>query len=95
MLESYKNKEISKSDMAKKVEAYKTINSVLVQTNAEFMNSLARILAEKEAQTKRLEEKLKNTSETATEEENASLLYLAGYTQCLKDILYAKKATKV
>ena len=95
MLESYKNKEISKSDMAKKVEAYKTINSVLVQTNAEFMNSLARILAEKEAQTTRLEEKLKNTSETATEEENASLLYLAGYTQCLKDILYAKKATKV
>ena len=41
MLQSYKSKEISKSDMAKKVEAWKTINSVLVQANAEYVNSLA------------------------------------------------------
>ena len=94
MLESYKEKEISKANMQKKVEAYKTINSVLVQANSGFMSSLTNMLAEKEAQIKKLEEKLKNDTENATEEDNASLLYLAGYVQCLKDILYAKKATQ-
>ena len=83
-------KEISKADMKKKVEAYKTINAVLVKTNAEFIASLTKILNEKTEQLKQLEEKL-NTGE-ATEQENATLLFLGGYTQCLKDILYAKSA---
>lgn len=93
MLGSYKEKEISKADMEKKVEAYRTLNSVLVQANSEFMSSLASMLAEKEAQHKQLEEKLNENN--GTEEENATFLFLGGYIQCLKDILYAKKAKQV
>ena len=85
-----KQKEISKADMAKKVEAYKTLNSVLVSTNAEFMKSLSNILTEKEVQLSQLEEKLKENK--GTEQENADYLFIGGYVQCLKDILYAKKA---
>ena len=89
MLNGYSKKEISKADMEKKVEAYKTINSVLVQANASYMNSLRSILTEKEVQHKQLEEKLK--SGNATEDDNANYIYLGGYVQCLKDILNAKK----
>ena len=92
MLSSNKEKEISKADMKKKVEAYKTINQVLVQTNSNFMNSLNSMLTEKQVQLSQLEEKLK--SETATEEDNAMLLFTGGYVQCLKDILYAKKTSE-
>ncbi len=88
MLGSNKEKEITKSDALKKAEAWKTLNTVLISANAEFMNSLNRILAEKEVQKSQLEEKLK--TETATEAENAEYLFLGGYTQCLKDILNAK-----
>lgn len=84
-------KEISKADMKKKVEAYKTLNQVLISTNAEFMNSLAKLLQNKESQRLQLEEKLKK--EDATEQDNAEYLFLGGYTQCLKDILNAKKAS--
>ena len=82
-------KEPTKAEMSKKVEAWKTLNSVLVKANSEFMNSLTRILTEKEVQHKQLEEKL-NTNE-ATEQDNAEYLFLGGYIKCLKDILYAKK----
>ena len=58
MLQSHKSKSISKADMEKKVEAWKTINSVLVQANADYMNSLASMLTEKEVQHRQLEEKL-------------------------------------
>ena len=85
-----KQKEISKADMQKKVEAWKTINSVLVSTNAEFMKSLSNMLTEKEVQLSQLEEKLK--AGNGTEQENADYLFIGGYVQCLKDILYAKKA---
>lgn len=89
MLTGHPTKEISKADMAKKVEAYKTLNSVLVSANAEFVKSLSNLLVEKEVQKTQLEEKLK--SENATEDDNAEYLYLGGYVQCLKDILNAKK----
>lgn len=89
MLSSNKEKEISKADMRKKVEAWKTINSVLVRTNAEFMNALASMLTEKEVQLSQLKEKAEGGN--ATEEDNATLLFLGGYVQCLKDILNAKK----
>ena len=82
-------KEISKAEMRKKVEAWKTINSVLVSTNATFIQSLSRILEEKEKLRNQLEEKLKQGG--ATEQENAEYLFLGGYTECLKDILNAKK----
>lgn len=84
-----REKEISKADMKKKVEAWKTINSVLVTANAEFMKSLSNMLTEKEVQLSQLEEKLKE--EKGTEQENAEYLFQKGYTQCLKDILNAKK----
>jgi hypothetical protein len=92
MLQSNREKEISKADMRKKVEAWKTINSVLVKANADYMNSLASLLTEKQVQLSQLEEKLKG--EGATEEDNAEYLFQAGYTQCLKDILNAKKTTQ-
>ena len=84
-----REKEISKADMKKKVEAWKTINSVLVTANAEFMKSLSNMLTEKEVQLSQLEEKLKE--EKGTEQENAEYLFQKGYTQCLKDILNANK----
>ena len=90
MLGSNQERKISKADMEKKVEAWKTINSVLVSANSEFMSSLSKMLTEKEVQKSQLEEKLK--SENATPDENAEYLYLGGYTQCLKDILNAKKS---
>ena len=89
MLQSKQEKKISKADMEKKVEAYKTMYSVLVSSNAEYMSKLYNILAEKEAGLKQLEEQLKE--ESATEETNAQYLYQGGYVQCLKDILNAKK----
>ena len=89
MLSSNKEKEISKADMRKKVEAWKVINSILVRTNAEFMNALASMLTEKEVQLSQLKEKAEGGS--ATEEDNANLLFIGGYVQCLKDILNAKK----
>ena len=89
MVDIKKEKEISKADMKKKVEAWKTINSVLVKANSEFMQSLSNILVEKEVQFSQLEEKLKN--ETATEKDNADYLFIGGYVQCLKDILNGKK----
>jgi len=89
MLQSNLKKEPSKAEMKKKVEAWKTINSVLVGANAEFMNSLNNMLKNKEEQLKQLQDKA-NKNE-ASEEESATLLFLGGYTQCLKDILYAKK----
>ena len=92
MLSSHKEKEISKADMEKKVQAWRTINEVLVSSNAQYMNSLHNMLIEKKAQLSQLEEKLKSDNENATEEDNAKLLFLGGYVQCLEDILNAKKA---
>jgi hypothetical protein len=92
MLSSHKEKEISKADMEKKVQAWKEINGMLVKANAQYMNSLHSMLIEKRTQLSQLEEKLKSDSENATEEDNAKLLFLGGYVQCLEDILNAKKA---
>ena len=92
MLQSNKPKQVSKADMEKKVQAWKTINQTLVKANSEFMNSLATMLTEKQVKLAQLEEKLK--SESATEEDNAFYLFTGGYVQCLKDILNAKKTTQ-
>lgn len=89
MLQSNKPKQISKADMEKKVQAWKTINEVLVQANSNFMNTLASMLTEKQVQVSQLEEKLKGGN--GTEEDNIRLIFLGGYVQCLKDILNAKK----
>lgn len=94
MLGSNREKEISKADMKKKAEAWKTINSVLVKANADFMSSLRNILIEKETQLEQLKEKLAKENENATEEDNIRLLFLSGYVQCLKDILNAKKVSQ-
>ena len=90
MLKGHAQKKLSKADIQKKAEAYKTLNSVLVSANAEFMKSLSNMLTEKEVQLAQLEEKLKENK--GTEQENADYLFIGGYIQCLKDILYAKKA---
>ena len=94
MLGSNREKEISKADMKKKAEAWKTINSGLVKANADFMSSLRNILIEKETQLEQLKEKLAKENENATEEDNIRLLFLSGYVQCLKDILNAKKVSQ-
>lgn len=92
MLQSNKPKQISKSDMEKKVQAWKVINQTLVKANSEFMNSLNNILIEKEVQLEQLKEKLQKDNDNAVEEDNIRLIFLSGYIQCLKDILNAKKA---
>lgn len=87
MFQSKLKKEISKDEMRKKVDAWKTINSVLVQSNSKFMDSLNKLLLEKKVQHEQLKEKLEKGN--ASEEENANYIYLGGYVQCLKDILNA------
>ena len=90
MLGSKEDKKISKADMEKKVEAYKTMYQVMVSSNAEYVSKLYGMLSEKEAGLNDLQSKLKDNEE-ATEEDNAQYLYQAGYVQALKDILNAKK----
>ena len=89
MLGSKQGKQISKADMEKKVEAYKTLNQVLVSANAEYMTSLNKLLQSKEDELRELQAKLE--SGVGTEEDNAMVLFLGGYIECLKDILSAKK----
>ena len=74
--------------MQKKVEAWKTINSVLVKADAEFMAKLRNILAEKTVQHSQIQERLEKNE--GSEDDNAEYLYLGGYIQCLKDILGIK-----
>ena len=88
MLNSKQQKQDTRAEAQKKVEAWKTINGVLVQQNAQFMNSLRKLLAEKEAGLETLKVKLSESE--GTEEENASLIFQAGYVQALKDILGIK-----
>ena len=81
-------KEPSKADMQKRVEAWKTINGVLVKANSEFMDKLGAMLAEKTVQHDQLKEKLEKGE--GTEDDNAEYIYIGGYIQCLKDILGVK-----
>lgn len=92
MLQSNKPKQVSKADMEKKVQAWKTINEVLVRTNAEFMSILSTMLAEKEVKKAELEKALQEGN--ATEDQNAEYIFTGGYIQCLRDILNAKKTTQ-
>lgn len=89
MLGSKQQKQISKADMEKKVEAYKTLNSVLVSANAEYITNLSKLLENKESELKEL--KVKVETGIGTEEDNAMVLFMGGYVECLKDILSAKK----
>ena len=89
MLESRQEKKISKADMEKKVEAYKTLNQVLVSTNAEYVANLNKLLQSKEDELRELKTKIE--AGIGTEEDNALVLFIGGYVQCLKDILSAKK----
>ena len=89
MLKDRLEKQPTKNEMAGKVEAFKTLNSILVKANAEFMATLRKTLTEKETSRQALEEKLKG--EEGTSDENAEFLFLSGYTQALKDILNAGK----
>lgn len=90
MLKDRLEKQPTKNEMAGKVEAFRTLNSILVKANAEFMATLRKTLNEKEVARQALETKLR--ANEASEDENAEYLYLGGYTQALKDILSAKKA---
>ena len=89
MLKDRLEKQPTKNEMQGKVEAFKTLNSILVKANAEFMATLRKTLSEKEATRQALETKLQESK--GSEDENAEYIYLSGYTQALKDILNAKK----
>lgn len=88
MLNSKLQKQDTKAEAQRKATAWRTLNEVLVQQNAKFMSSLRNLLAEKEAGLETLKEKLSKGE--GTEEENASLIFQAGYVQALKDILGIK-----
>ena len=90
MLQDHLEKEPSKSDLQRKNEAWKTLNSILVKSNAEFSNSLQRMLHEKQTQHAELQKILDEGN--GTEEQNATFIFLGGYIQCLQDILHGKKA---
>ena len=83
------DKQPSKADMQKKLDAWKTINTVLVKANSEFMNTLHTILAEKEKVHAELQAILEKGE--GTEDQNAEYIFIGGYIQCLRDILYAKR----
>ena len=89
MLNSHKSKELTKKEALQKAEAWKTLNSVLVQQNSNFMRSLGSLLTEKQVQQEQLKEKLEKNE--GSEQDNAEYLYLGGYVQCLKDILGARQ----
>jgi hypothetical protein len=93
MLQSNLEKEPTKAEMAKKLEAWKTINSVLVRANSEFMKSLNSILADKKEQHLALQTKLEKGE--GTEDDNAEYIFIGGYIQCLEDILHAKRKEEV
>ena len=85
-LRDRQEKQLTKKEEAiKQSEAWKTLNSVLVKANGEFMAKLRSMLAEKQAQ----HEQLRITLEKGegTDEQNASYIFIGGYIQCLKDIL--------
>ena len=85
-LQDRQEKQLTKKEEAiKQSEAWKTLNSVLVKANGEFMAKLRSMLTEKQVQHSQLQEKLEKN--LGTEEDNAEYLYLGGYVQCLKDIL--------
>lgn len=85
-LQDRQEKQLTKKEEAmKQSEAWKTLNSVLVKANSEFMAKLRSMLTEKQVQHSQLQEKLEKN--LGTEEDNAEYLYLGGYVQCLKDIL--------
>jgi len=77
-------KKPSKADLEKKIEAWKTLNSVLVQTNSEFMKKIVQILHEKEIEVETLKKKIEEGKDT--QEDSVNLLFLGGYVQALKDI---------
>jgi hypothetical protein len=82
-------KKLTRAEEAeKRTEAFKTLNSVLVKANSEFMAKLRSMLTEKMVQHSQLQEALEKGN--GTEEQNAEYLYLGGYVQCLKDILGIK-----
>lgn len=85
MFNSNKPKQDTRAEAQKKVEAWKTINSVLVQENARFMNSLKNLLKENEIKLENLKVKLE--SNKGSEKDNAEYLFVGGYVQALKDIL--------
>ena len=85
-LQDRQEKQLTKKEAAiKQSEAWKTLNSVLVKANGEFMAKLRSMLTEKQVQHSQIQEKLEKG--TGTEDDNAEYLYLGGYIQCLKDIL--------
>lgn len=88
MLNSKVAKKDTRAEAQRKADAWQTLNKVLVQENAKFMTSLKNLLAEKEAGLEVLKTKLSESE--GTEEENASLIFQAGYVQALKDILGKK-----
>ena len=87
-LQDHLEKEPTRAEAQKQSEAWKTLNSVLVKANAEFMGKLRSMLTEKSVQHSQLQETLEKGE--GSEDQNAEYLYLGGYVQCLKDILGIK-----
>ena len=75
--------------MRKKVEAWKTINSVLVKANADYMGNLRNLLTTKKAEMETLKTKLE--AGEGTEDENAEYIFLGGYVKAIEDITGMKK----
>ena len=88
MLNSKLEKKDTRAEAQKKAEAWKTLNSVLVQENAKFMSSLRGLLTEREVKLEELKNKLEKGE--GTEQDNAEYLFTGGYVQALKDILGKK-----
>ena len=89
MLKDHLMKQPTKEEANKKAEAWKTLNAVLVRTNAEFTQKLSNMLTENQEKHDLLKAKIEKGE--AEEKDNAEYLFIGGYVQCLKDILGHKK----
>lgn len=88
MLGSNKEKDLTKAEMERKVEAWKTISATLSQANSKFMDNLKILLMNKRIKHEELKVKLETGN--GTEDDNAEYLFLGGYIKCLEDVTAGK-----
>ena len=85
MLTSKLDKAPTKSELEKKVEAWKTVNSVLVEANSKFMQGLKNLLDKEVAKQEELQKVLEGGN--CSEDDNFEYVFTCGRVDMLKEIL--------
>ena len=90
MFQSKLEKAPTKAEMEKKVEAWKTVNAVLVESNSKFMRSLRSMLEKEEKKQEELKELLEKKE--GSEDINLEYVYTGGRVDMLREILGIRNA---